>query len=171
MILRREGYGDQAIGHLIHLAVCHTFEELDGLMERFQIASGVIDGLPETHATREFVRRPPRCVYMNFFNEHQRGSPRWDEETCVVQVNRTEALDASRAAVRDHKLVLPRRSARIDEFAQHLAADAKILDEDAVINDNYCSRAATTKFPARCHPPDASSSSEIPTPPGEIPFP
>ncbi len=67
---------------------------------------------------------------MNFFNEHQRGAPRWDEETSVVQLNRTEALDMSRAAVRERKLVLPSRSPRIEEFAQHLAADAKVLDED-----------------------------------------
>jgi len=47
-----------------------------------------------------------------------------------VQVNRTEALDASRAAIRDGKVTLPRRQPIIDLFAQHMAADAKVLDED-----------------------------------------
>jgi hypothetical protein len=48
----------------------------------------------------------------------------------IVQVNRTEALDASRQAVRQQRLILPRQTPVITEFAQHMAADAKILDED-----------------------------------------
>lgn len=36
---------------------------------------------------------------MNFFNENQRGSPKWDATEQTVFVNRTEALDASRAAI------------------------------------------------------------------------
>lgn len=90
----------------------------------------MIDGLPETHATREFAARHAQQVSMCFFNEHQRGAPKWDETNNSVVVNRTEALDASRSAVRDQKLVLPRRSAIVEEFAHHMAADAKILDED-----------------------------------------
>ena len=43
---------------------------------------------------------------MSFFNETQRGSAHWDDATQIVQVNRTEALHASRAAVRQKKLVL-----------------------------------------------------------------
>ena len=49
----------------------------------------------------------------------------------MVQINRTEALDASRAAIRERKIVLPRRGPLVDLFARHMAADAKILDEDA----------------------------------------
>jgi hypothetical protein len=42
----------------------------------------------------------------------------------MVSVNRTEALDASRMAVRDRKLILPRRLPIVEEFAQHMSADA-----------------------------------------------
>jgi hypothetical protein len=45
-------------------------------------------------------------------------------------VNRTEPLDASRTAVREKKLVLPRQTPLIETFARHMCADAKILDED-----------------------------------------
>ena len=45
-------------------------------------------------------------------------------------VNRTEALDASRSAIREKRVVLPRRTPMVEEFAKHMAADAKILDED-----------------------------------------
>lgn len=115
---------------LVHIAALREFEELDTLLERFEIDRCVIDGLPETHATREFARRHQGKVFMCFFNEHQRGSPQWNGETMILQVNRTEALDASRTAVREKKLVLPHRSDLVEEFAAHLAADAKVLDED-----------------------------------------
>jgi hypothetical protein len=115
---------------LVHLAVCTDFEDLDALMSAFHVRRCVIDGLPETHATRAFAQRYRHRVFLSFFNENQRGAPKWDEAGQIVQINRTEALDASRTAVREKKLVLPRRSPVIEEFARHMAADAKVLDED-----------------------------------------
>jgi hypothetical protein len=99
-------------------------------MERFQVRRCVIDGLPETHATRAFASRHAGRVYLNFFNEHQRGSAAWNHRERIVQINRTEALDASRAAVRDKRVKLPRRDRLVEQFAQQMTADAKVLDED-----------------------------------------
>lgn len=67
---------------------------------------------------------------MCFFNEHQRGSANWEKKARNVVVNRTEALDASRAAIRQKGVILPRRTPIVETFARHMAADAKILDED-----------------------------------------
>jgi hypothetical protein len=115
---------------IVHLAVCDDFSELDDLMRRFQIFRCVIDGLPETHATRAFANRHRGQVYLNFFNENQRGEARWDWREIKVEVNRTEALDASRAAIREKKVLLPRRLPVVEDFAKHMAADAKVLDEN-----------------------------------------
>ena len=128
VILRDEGWHQKR--HLIHLAVCRDFLDLDLFMNRFNISRCVVDGLPETHATREFAKRYPGRVFMGVFNEFQRGSAKWDRQAMTVQVNRTEALDASRTAVREQKVVLPRRLPIVEEFAKHMASDAKILDED-----------------------------------------
>jgi hypothetical protein len=130
VILRRDDDKDTKDQHLIHLTKCEDFSELDSLMERFHVRLCVIDGLPETHATRDFARRHPRHVYLCFFNEHQRGRPKWEGKSLTVQVNRTEALDASREAIREKKLALPRRQPIVEEFAQHMVADAKILEEN-----------------------------------------
>jgi hypothetical protein len=118
------------IQHVVHLATCSDFRQLDDLIARFHVGRCVIDGLPETHATREFAERHHGRVFMNFFNENQRGSAKWDEEALTVLVNRTEVLDASRAAVREKMLVLPQQIPIVETFARHMAADAKILDED-----------------------------------------
>jgi hypothetical protein len=116
---------------VVHLGEYPTFEDLDALMAKFQVLYCVIDGLPETHATRAFAKRHAMHVFLNFFNESQRGAARWDSNELKVEVNRTEALDSSRAAIRDKEIRLPRRLPIVEEFARHLAADAKILDEDA----------------------------------------
>lgn len=115
---------------VVHLVECREFSELDELMRRFRVERCVIDALPETHATREFARRHRGNVYMAFFQEQQRGEPRWDGPSQMVYVNRVDALDASRAAVRDKKVVLPRQQPIVEEFARHMAADAKQLEED-----------------------------------------
>ena len=136
VILRSESTDDEDGSntrrqHLVHLAVCHDFSELDELMKRFKVYKCVIDGLPETHATREFAKRHRGHVFLNFFVESERGAANWDRDTHIVRVNRTEALDSSRSAVKEKRLVLPRRLAIVEEFAKHMASDAKVLDEDA----------------------------------------
>ena len=130
VVLRGDATSEANRQHLIHLTVCQDFSELDVLIDKFQIERCVIDGLPETHATREFAKRHHGEVFMCFFNEHQRGSAAWNHADQIVQVNRTEILDASRTAVRERNLVLPRRLPIIEEFAKHMSADAKVLDED-----------------------------------------
>jgi hypothetical protein len=130
VILKRNEENEDEPHQLIHLTKCHDFKDLDKLMDEFEIVRCVIDGLPETHSARAFAKRFPCQVYLNFFNENQRGSAKWDDNEYKVEINRTEALDSSRAAIREKRVVLPRRTSIIEEFARHLAADAKVLDEN-----------------------------------------
>ena len=81
-------------------------------------------------ATREFAKRHRGRVFLNFFVESERGAVNFDRDTQTVKVNRTEALDASRAAIREKKISLPRRLPIVEEFAKHMACDAKVLEED-----------------------------------------
>jgi len=115
---------------VVHIGAHRSFEVLDKLIQVFGVVRCVIDGLPETHATRAFAQRHPGIVFLNFFNEHQRGIPKWDFESFTVQENRTEALDQSRRAIREGWYRLPRRDASVEEFARHLCNDAKQLQED-----------------------------------------
>jgi hypothetical protein len=115
---------------VVYIGTAQSYEELDDLMSRFRVSKCVIDALPEIHATRAFAERHRGQVWLNYFNENQKGSYRWDQEQHIVQVNRTEALDAAKKGIRDKDVVLPRRSRLIETFADHLAADAKKLVED-----------------------------------------
>jgi hypothetical protein len=127
---RRDPKGEDPKREVVYIGTAQSYEELDDLMKRFEVTRCVIDAMPEIHATREFAKRHGGRVYLNYFIEHQKGSAKWDSQQHIVQVNRTEALDAAKKAIRDGEVVLPRRIPILDTFAQHLASDAKQLIED-----------------------------------------
>ncbi len=90
----------------------------------------VIDAMQEIHMTRAFAAKHAGRVWLNFFQESQRGCYLWNRDDRIVRENRTEAMDASRRIIRDEKVVLPRQSEMVEEFAEHIANDAKRLEED-----------------------------------------
>ena len=47
-----------------------------------------------------------------------------------MDINRTEALDFSRAVIRNKKMTILPSSRDVEEFARHMACDAKTLKED-----------------------------------------
>lgn len=119
-----------AVGKIIHLGVYKDWEELDGLMRNFKVQRCVVDALPETRNARAFASRFPGKIYINYYNEHQKGSYAWNEKELVVQCNRTESLDASHKEISEGELVLPKRCEITEDFALHLHNVAKKLEED-----------------------------------------
>jgi hypothetical protein len=130
VVVLRTDDQDRKRQRVVHLGAYPEFSDLDAIMARYRVSMCVIDGMPETHETRKFAERHRGVVFMNFFNEHQRGAADWNHQTQIVKVHRTDALDASREAVRGQRLILPRQTPLVAEFAQHMAANAKTLDED-----------------------------------------
>jgi hypothetical protein len=55
----------------------------------------------------------------------------------ILQVNRTEALDASRAIVRENKVTFPsRQKPLVEEFARHMASEPKTPRKTAASSRN-----------------------------------
>ncbi len=52
-------------------------------------------GIRSSDITRNFIARHRGRVWMNYFVETQKGSPRWDWKQMIVQENKTETLDLS----------------------------------------------------------------------------
>lgn len=115
---------------IIHINAYKDWEELDRLMENFSVACCVVDALPETRNARAFADRHKGRVYLNYYNQYQKGSYAWNEKEFIVQCNRTESLDASHKKIMDKTIVLPRECEPVKEFAQHLHNIAKRLEED-----------------------------------------
>lgn len=130
VVVSRYVPGGGGLRQVVYLGVHHDFADLDALMERFNVKRCVIDAMPELHATRAFAKRHSGKVWLNYFQETQRGKFHWDSAERIVSENRTEALDASRQLIRERRVVLPRRSGIVEEFARQLAADAKRLEEN-----------------------------------------
>lgn len=105
------------------------FEQLDKYI-KMGVTRCVVDALPETRKASEFAKRHPGIVYLNYYNENQKGGYKWDDEKCIVQENRTESLDASHSYYTSERIVLPRRSNETEEFIQHLCNTAKRLEEN-----------------------------------------
>jgi hypothetical protein len=69
-------------------------------------------------------------VFLNFYQDRQRGCYKWNERDLTVACNRTESLDASHNQIQQGNIVLPRESDIVREFAKHCHNVAKKLEED-----------------------------------------
>jgi hypothetical protein len=118
------------VDRIIHLGIYQDWKELDSLMRNFRVIRCVVDALPETRNARDLAKRFPGKVFLNYYNEKQKGVYKWNEADMTVQCNRTESLDASHKEVSDATLVLPKRCDIIEEFAKGLHNVAKKLEED-----------------------------------------
>ena len=117
-------------GKHIHINVYKDWSELDGLMKNFNISRCVVDALPETRNARAFAERHKGRVFLNYYNIHQKGAYKWNEETLESNCNRTESLDASHKEIQEQLIVLPKNCEIVQEFAKHLHNLAKKLEED-----------------------------------------
>ncbi len=121
---------------IIHIGIYKEWEELDGLMNNFNVSRCVVDGQPETRNARDFGMRHPGRVYLSFYNEYQRNGYAWDEGEMKVVSNRTESLDASHQEIQGKskrdKGFLPRQCEVVELFAKHLHSVGKKLEEDEV---------------------------------------
>ncbi len=120
----------QQAGQIVHMGVYRDWEELDRLMRNFKVSRCVVDALPETRNARAFAERFRGKIYLNYYNEHQKGSYAWNEKELIVSCNRTESLDASHKEIMDQALILPKECEITREFAKHLHNVAKKLEED-----------------------------------------
>jgi hypothetical protein len=123
---RKEGEKDK----IIHLGEYRNWEELDRLMKNFKVIRCVVDALPETRTARAFAERFRGRVYLNYYNEHQKGFYAWNEKDLIIQGNRTESLDASHDEIMHGRVILPKQCGITQEFAQQLHNVAKRLEED-----------------------------------------
>lgn len=104
--------------------------ELDALMRRFKVMRCVVDAMPNIKFARNFSDRFRGRVFLNYYNEHQKGSYRWNEKDMIVQANRTESLDSSHRAVTTNNIIIPRNSDIIKVFADQMHNIAKRLETD-----------------------------------------
>lgn len=115
---------------IIHLGIYKEWEELDRLMKIFNVARCIVDALPETRNARAFADRFKGRIYLNYYNDSQRGRYSWNEKDMVVICNRTESLDNSHNEIMQKNIILPKECEIVNVFAKHCSNVAKKLEED-----------------------------------------
>jgi hypothetical protein len=116
---------------IVHLGIYRDWEELDHLIKNFNVSRCVVDALPETRNARAFAERHRGRVFLNYYQERQKGAYKWNEQDWTVSCNRTESLDASHNEVMQEQIIFPKECDITREFVQHLHNVAKKLEEDA----------------------------------------
>jgi hypothetical protein len=127
VIGKRDG---AASDRVVYIGVQKEWEALDSLMDLFNVTRCVVDALPETRNARAFAERHRGRVFLNYYVHTLKGPARWDEQKLTVQCNRTESMDASHHEIQNRKILIPRQSSAIEEFAEHLHNVAKKLEEN-----------------------------------------
>ena len=127
------------------------WEDLDGLMERFNAPRIVIDAQPEAYMAGTFALRHRSQTWLAYYGRREVGIDWRKGETGkphTVHLNRTEMLDAVMAHFRDQSLPIPRDARRLgarfrspDGFAEYyreLLAPKRVMEHDA--NGNLAAR-------------------------------
>ena len=115
---------------IVYIDAFPEWERLYMLMRKFNVLRGVIDALPETRLSRKLAKDHQGKVFCCFYQEKQKGIYAWNEKQFTVAANRTEALDASHSEIITSKIVLPRESATLNEFAKQLSNVSRVLQTD-----------------------------------------
>jgi hypothetical protein len=111
-----------------------TFSHLDHLMAAYDVRACVIDALPNTHAGRAFAARFPGRVWLAYYG-NSKGRVSWArdlEGAPIVNVNRTEALDAWRDAHKMGKRRIPRVEDEMTNAVVQMTNILRSIEEDPV---------------------------------------
>ena len=122
---------------IVYIGRLSSINDVSDLCHRFNVKYAVIDIEPETRVVREWQQSQKFKIYLCDYVSSASG-PSWDDETKILRVNRTEALDAVHSALTTSgRLILPRRSSEMEEFAQELINNAKVIEENEVGERRY----------------------------------
>jgi len=114
---------------VIKMGKCRDFEQLDMLMEAFNIRHAVIDAQPERRKAKEFVQRWYGHANICFYGSGVAGKDiHVNDEELSVTVDRTSWLDLSLGRFRTRSISLPRDTP--NEYKDHLKAPVRIYEKD-----------------------------------------
>ena len=125
-----EGRRATRIRKAVHIGRVKTFDELDALISRYNVRSGLISPQPEPHLVAEWMRRGHGNIKTVVYMNDGMRKPEWDYPGRNVTVDRTYALNSAYEEIREGRWWLPRDAALIDggEFYAQLKAPSRVRD-------------------------------------------
>jgi len=114
---------------VIKMGKCRDFEQLDLLMEDFNVRHAVIDAQPEKRKAKEFAQRWYGHANLCYYGNGLSGKEiHVNDEELTVTVDRTSWLDLSLGRFRTRAISLPRDTP--NEYKDHLKALVRIYEKD-----------------------------------------
>ena len=128
------------LGRLVFAAEVATFEELDGLMDHFNVRHCVVDSQSEMHKAGDFAKKHPGRVSLARYG---RQEPSTETKSyagvTVISVNHTEIIDEMVERFRDGEAALPEGARELGgrvrqgrgEYYWELLAMKRVTEQDS----------------------------------------
>jgi hypothetical protein len=120
----------------VHICALNTFEELDELMENYNVDICVIDANPETRKAKEFQSRFLGRVYLAYYwpsddkrKELLEIAEDEEEGADVVKINRTQAGDYIVGEYQHRRVILPSNAEYIPQFFTQMVAPLRVVEK------------------------------------------
>ena len=120
----------------IYIDTVEEFEDLDRLMERYNVAVSVIDAQPETRKSIEFCNRHPgKAWYCRYTDSDLKdeiyGHFKADEVSKEVSANRTLAGDYFVDGLNERNILLPNMARDIPDLYSQIGASIRVIKKDS----------------------------------------
>lgn len=104
----------------------NTWNDIHDLALRYNVKMAVIDIRPYEDSARDFQSKEPYQIYLCQYDEFTTHGAKYDANSGLVKVNRTENLDAThRMFTTPGMITLPRLDPEVKEFARQMCNTAK----------------------------------------------
>lgn len=117
---------------IIWMGEVPDFEDLKELTDRFNVRKAAFDYYPETRAVRTYRKHAGFPVYLCEYKENVRKGEDKDLLTGIIGIGRTEICDTTHNQVIKTRYLLPRKGAKVKEYATQMSNLVKVLEEDKV---------------------------------------
>ncbi len=114
---------------IIHISELNDLSELHDLAQRMNVKSCVIDSGPHDFGVIDFQKTETYRIHLCQYSETKAGKPNYTKEG-IVKVNRNEWCDKTHSIFAQNKVMIPRPSDIINEFARQMTKTAKTVLEN-----------------------------------------
>ena len=140
MHVRISDHPEPGVRRAAFIGRVRTPEELDALMERYDVRCCVVDAQPEAHLVRKWQKsHSPGRIWRCLYTDDDVREPRKDAAQGIVRVARTPALDDATEDILAARNWLPRNAQTLDDgnYAKQMLAPTRQLTEGSGGNPRY----------------------------------
>jgi hypothetical protein len=120
-------------GKVVFIDTRDKFSELDELMNDFNVKACVIDALPETRKSQEFVDRFKGRGFVCYYSglTEIKDNQWFKKDGQKINTDRTLSLDMWTDRIKKQKAYLPKNLDNYEEFKDHMKSLTRIVTKNA----------------------------------------